>query len=108
MMNNTLIAPNNEVMVAKRAPQRPTTTDTKMSLLVSSHPKVQSDGAIAGQSASKLVSHVEQPVVSPYLKAENAPQVSRTPTGGQHAALQTSKPVYYQATLPPSDGKWVR
>jgi hypothetical protein len=107
-MNKSLNAPNNEAVIAKRAPQRPTTIDKKVSLLVSSQPKVPSEEAVAGQSAPKLVSQVEQPVVSPYLKAVNATQVSHTPTGGQHAALQTSKPVYYQATLPPSDGKWTR
>jgi hypothetical protein len=106
MLNSSAPALNNEVIVAKRAAQKPA-TNMKMSLLVSSQPAAQSRGQGVGQVASQI-GNAEQQVVSPYLKARNAPNASFTSAGDQQAALQSANPVHFQATLPPSDGKWAR
>ena len=108
MLNNSKAVQKSDVAIAKRDLQKPIANDSKMSLMVSSQPTIPSKGSIVQKSASVLNGPIEQPLISPYLKSSNAPQATFTSTDGQQSALQTARPLYLQATLPSSDGKWAR
>ncbi|MFN7290710.1 MAG: hypothetical protein ACK5YR_14465 [Pirellula sp.] len=108
MMNNSITVQKSDRAIAKRELQKPFANDPKKSLMVSSQPTVPSKGSIAKESASVLNGPTEQPLISPYLKSSNAPQSMFTSTDGQQSALQTTRPIYLQGTLPSSDGKWAR
>jgi hypothetical protein len=101
--NSPSTAPSSELMIANRG-KRPSMNDGRTSLLVSDQPTVQQRGS----NADRNVGRVDQQVVSPYMKHRNAPQGAFSSTGEQQAGLKSPKPVHFQATLPPSDGRWAR
>ena len=107
-MNNSKTVQTSEMAIAKRDLQKPVANDSMMSLMVSGQPTIPSKGSIAQESAAVLNGPIEQPLISPYLKSNNAPQATFTSTDGQQSALQTTRPLYLKATLPSSDGKWAR
>jgi hypothetical protein len=98
--------PNSDLMIANRV-RKPFTNDGQSSLLVSEQPTTQPRGNHTGHS-DRNVGHIEQQVISPYMKARTAPQSTFPSTAEQQAGLKSGRPMHFQATLPPSDGRWAR
>lgn len=105
-VNGSLSAPNSDSTIANRV-RKLFTSSGQNSLLVSDQPTVQQRGSQMGQ-ADRSEGHLEQQVVSPYMKATTAPQPTNSPPAAQQAAWRSGKPMHFQATLPPTDGKWAR
>lgn len=104
--NNSSATPGSEVMMASRG-KNPSRNDGQSSLLVADQSTSQQRGGSPGY-ADRNAGRVVQHVVSPYVKPRNAPQAASSGTGDQQAGLKPTKPMHFQATLPPSDGRWAR
>lgn len=105
-VNSTSTTLNSELMIANRG-RNPSRNDGQTSLLVADQPTTQQRGSNAGY-ANRNVGRADQQVASPYMKQRNVPQAASSSTGEQQAGAKSSKPMHFQATLPPSDGRWAR
>ena len=104
--NSSSTTPSSETMIANRGRQ-PSVDVGQTSLLVTDQSNAQQRGSNAGY-ANRNSGRSDQQVVSPYMKQRNVPQAASSSAGERQAGLKSSKPMYFQATLPPSDGRWAR
>lgn len=100
------MTPSSEQMIANRG-RNPSRNGGQTSLLAADQSTTQQRGNNAG-SVDRNIRRADQQVVSPYMKQRNALQAASSASGEQQAGLNSSKPMHFQATLPPSDGRWAR